>query len=137
MCRLVQTVNGLLKVANWSSNLFYKFIVCTPFRSDLRFAGHSPGWFIDAIVAVITWGTTFPGVKDAPLREPLQSKKWRFVLFSHGAGCSRLMNVSGVCDLGEVCIAECCSRQFAGSWRRAGMSLQPSSTATAPVQVCG
>ncbi|KAF8553821.1 hypothetical protein OG21DRAFT_1192591 [Imleria badia] len=75
--RLVQTVNGLLKMANWSSNLVYKIILYV-------------------IVAVITWGTTFPGLRNAPLKVPPGSTKWRVILFSHGAGCPRLMN-STVC----------------------------------------
>ncbi|KIJ63183.1 hypothetical protein HYDPIDRAFT_168739 [Hydnomerulius pinastri MD-312] len=76
--RLRQTVDGLLKMSNKPYNWFY---------NTVAYGG----------VAAMIRGTTFPGIKDAPLKPPPESnKQWRLILFSHGAGSSRLMN-SAVC----------------------------------------
>ncbi|KAI6158244.1 platelet-activating factor acetylhydrolase [Pisolithus tinctorius] len=72
--RLRQTVEGLMKMSN-TCNRFYKY---------MAYAG----------AAVVTWGTTFPGIPNAPLKALPGSAKWPLLLFSHGAGSSRLMNTS-------------------------------------------
>ncbi|KAI6007000.1 platelet-activating factor acetylhydrolase [Pisolithus albus] len=72
--RLCRTVEGLMKMSN----------SCSRFCTLMAYAG----------AAVVIWGTTFPGIPNAPLKTPSGSSKWPLVLFSHGAGSSRLMNSS-------------------------------------------
>ena len=92
----------------------------------------------DAVVAVITWGTTFPGLRNAPLKVPSGSTKWRVVLFSHGVGGWRLMNVSLTFHfllLSTSLTVD--SRRSVGSWRHVGISSQRSNTVMVPAQVRG
>ncbi|KAI6045280.1 platelet-activating factor acetylhydrolase [Pisolithus marmoratus] len=72
--RLRRTVEGLMKMSN-ASNEFYTLMA-----------------YVGA--AAVIGGTTFPGIPNAPLMAPPGSAKWPLLLFSHGAGSSRLMNSS-------------------------------------------
>ncbi|KAI6094214.1 platelet-activating factor acetylhydrolase [Pisolithus thermaeus] len=72
--RLRRTVEGLMKMSN----------SCSRFCTLMAYAG----------AAVVIGGTTFPGIPNAPLQAPSGSTKWPLLLFSHGAGSSRLMNSS-------------------------------------------
>lgn len=58
---------------------------------------------VDPAAAAAIYGTTFPAIENAHLKEPPASsttgqggeqQKWPVMIFSHGAGCSRLMYVS-------------------------------------------
>ncbi|EJD42003.1 alpha/beta-hydrolase [Auricularia subglabra TFB-10046 SS5] len=80
---LRQTIDGFLKMANRTPNIWYRAVA------------------YPAAAAAI-WGTTFPAHKDAPLLEPpaqlpdgaaplSEDGRWPLVVFSHGVGCSRLM----------------------------------------------
>ncbi|TFK45802.1 alpha/beta-hydrolase [Heliocybe sulcata] len=71
---LRQTIDGFLKMAKRTPNFWYR-VVAYP-----------------AAAAAVS-GTTFPANKEAPLLIPNDSsgKKWPVMIFSHGAGCSRLM----------------------------------------------
>ncbi|CAL1710013.1 unnamed protein product [Somion occarium] len=70
--RLRQTIDGFLKMANRTPNWMYRTVV------------------YPAAAAAI-YGTTFPAVENAPLKEAPAYTKWPLMLFSHGVGCSRLM----------------------------------------------
>ncbi|KZV99493.1 alpha/beta-hydrolase [Exidia glandulosa HHB12029] len=72
---LRQTIDGFLKMANRTPNVWYRAVAYP-------------------CAAAAIWGTTFPATKDAPLLPPPADgpfKKWPLVIFSHGVGCSRLM----------------------------------------------
>ncbi|KAG6331534.1 hypothetical protein ID866_7554, partial [Astraeus odoratus] len=68
------------------------------YPTDSEGNDHQIVWFPRLTVyvgaAVAIWGTTFPGIKNAPLKVLPGSQKWPLLLFSHGAGSSRLMNSS-------------------------------------------
>lgn len=71
--RLGQTIDGFLKMAQRTPNFWYR-LVSYP------------------LAAAAISGTTFPASKDAPFLIPdEEGKKWPLMIFSHGAGCSRLM----------------------------------------------
>ncbi|KAK7683715.1 hypothetical protein QCA50_013091 [Cerrena zonata] len=70
--RLRQTIDGFLKMANRTPNWMYRTVV------------------YPAAAAAI-YGTTFPAIENAPLKEAPPYTKWPLMLFSHGVGCSRLM----------------------------------------------
>ncbi|EIW74323.1 hypothetical protein CONPUDRAFT_140472 [Coniophora puteana RWD-64-598 SS2] len=71
--RLAQTVDGFIRMANRMPNCVYRTVA------------------YPAAAAAI-WGTTFPGMQDAPLKNPPEEgQKWPIIIFSHGVGCSRLM----------------------------------------------
>ncbi|KAI0075517.1 hypothetical protein K474DRAFT_1708946 [Panus rudis PR-1116 ss-1] len=70
--RLRQTIDGFLKMANRTPNWMYRTVV------------------YPAAAAAI-YGTTFPAVEHAPLKEAPPNTKWPLMIFSHGVGCSRLM----------------------------------------------
>lgn len=79
--RLSQTIDGFIKMAKRTPNVWYRMLAYPT-------------------AAAIIHGTTFPANKDAPLATPSSSPppssfqedgKWPLMLFSHGVGCSRLM----------------------------------------------
>jgi platelet-activating factor acetylhydrolase len=71
--RLRQTIDGFLKMAKRTPNIWYRMV------------GYP-------VAAAAIYGSTFPATKDAPLATPPRALgKWPLLLFSHGVGCSRLM----------------------------------------------
>lgn len=79
--KLGQTIDGLLKMSRRTPNVWNRMIAYPA-------------------AAAIVHGTTFPAIKGAPLATPPSSSiassfhqdgKWPLMIFSHGAGCSRLM----------------------------------------------
>ncbi|EIN06804.1 hypothetical protein PUNSTDRAFT_54174 [Punctularia strigosozonata HHB-11173 SS5] len=71
--KLRQTIDGFLKMAKRTPNIWYKMV------------GYP-------VAAAAIYGSTFPATKDAPLASPPpEIGKWPLMLFSHGVGCSRLM----------------------------------------------
>lgn len=68
-----QTIDGFLKMAKRTPNTLYRLMTYP-------------------VAAAAVWGTTFPAHKEAKLLIPPDaSNKWPVMIFSHGAGCSRLM----------------------------------------------
>ncbi|THH19534.1 hypothetical protein EUX98_g8754 [Antrodiella citrinella] len=61
----------------------------------LRMANRTPNWAMKTVVypaaAAAIYGTTFPAVEHAPLRQAPPKTQWPLMIFSHGVGCSRLM----------------------------------------------
>ena len=97
--RLSQTIDGFLKMAKRTPNLWYRMVACK-YQYDV--CGPRPLiiCFADPTAAAIIHGTTFPANLNAPLASPPsvpfrgsfhQDGKWPLMLFSHGVGCSRLM----------------------------------------------
>ncbi|KAH7909875.1 platelet-activating factor acetylhydrolase [Hygrophoropsis aurantiaca] len=70
--RLRQTIDGFIKMAKRTPNWVYRTIAYP-------------------CAAAAIWRTTFPGIENAQLRQPPRSGQWPLMIFSHGAGCSRLM----------------------------------------------
>ncbi|KZT29794.1 alpha/beta-hydrolase, partial [Neolentinus lepideus HHB14362 ss-1] len=68
-----QTIDGFLKMAKRTPNFMYR-VLAYP------------------VAAAAVSGMTFPANKEAPLlAPPSPTTKWPVMIFSHGAGCSRLM----------------------------------------------
>ncbi|KAI0786998.1 platelet-activating factor acetylhydrolase, isoform II-domain-containing protein, partial [Abortiporus biennis] len=70
--RLRQTIDGFLLMSNRTPNWLYRTVT------------------YPAAAAAI-YGTTFPAIENAHLKQPPPGTKWPVIIFSHGVGCSRLM----------------------------------------------
>ncbi|KAH8818833.1 alpha/beta-hydrolase [Flagelloscypha sp. PMI_526] len=68
---LKQTIHGFLKMANRTTSWYHALAY--------------------PIAAAAVSGTTFPADMNASLMSPPNGKPWHLVIFSHGAGSSRLM----------------------------------------------